>query len=81
LVEHASTLLLGPSQQPYIMDFTNLFQVIELLTYLVLESTLTREPCVSFYGATIDNPTKFDNNQPPSLNCNPSMKETFRGLN
>jgi hypothetical protein len=81
LVQCALTLVLGPSQQPSVMDFTNLLQTTKLLTYPILESTLTCEPCVSFYGATINNLVKFDNNQFPSLDCNPNMKETFRGLN
>jgi hypothetical protein len=56
------------------MDFIELFQATEVLTYLVSESILTCEPYASFYGATINSSAKFNNNQPPSLDCNPSMK-------
>jgi hypothetical protein len=54
LVQHALTLVHGPSQQPFAMDFIELFQAIELLTYLISENTFTCEPYVSFYGAAIN---------------------------
>jgi len=80
LGQHASALVPGPSHQSSAVDCTNLFQAAELLAYLVLESTPSCEPCVSSPGATIDSPAKIDSNQPLSLDCDPSMKETLGEL-